>query len=79
MQCFQKSLHAKLRLLYPDVIIIYANYYEASMNIFRSPKKLGCVPMYLTLFQSRKKEDYDSETECFNAFRGACKASASIS
>ncbi|XP_078153441.1 GDSL esterase/lipase At1g28600-like [Carex rostrata] len=32
---------SKLRLLYPDVNIIYADYYEASMNIFRNPKKLG--------------------------------------
>ncbi|XP_078153165.1 GDSL esterase/lipase At1g28600-like, partial [Carex rostrata] len=32
---------SKLRLLYPDVNIIYADYYEASMNIFRNPKKFG--------------------------------------
>jgi phospholipase/lecithinase/hemolysin len=31
----------KLRLLYPDVTIIYADYFEASMSIFRNPKKLG--------------------------------------
>ena len=51
----------KLRLLYPDVIIIYADYYEASMNIFRNPKKLGkkkqatkilfdyCISIYVVL------------------------------
>ncbi|XP_078170229.1 GDSL esterase/lipase At1g28600-like [Carex rostrata] len=32
---------ANLRLLYPHVTIIYGNYYEASMNIFRNPKKFG--------------------------------------
>ncbi|KAF3325214.1 GDSL esterase/lipase [Carex littledalei] len=32
---------AKLRLLYPNVTIIYADYYEASMNIFRNPNKFG--------------------------------------
>ena len=32
---------SKLRLLYPDVNIIYADYYGASMNIFRNPHKLG--------------------------------------
>ncbi|KAJ4771050.1 GDSL esterase/lipase [Rhynchospora pubera] len=31
----------KLRLFYPDVTIIYADYYEASMSIFRNPKKFG--------------------------------------
>ena len=33
-------------------------------NIF----PLGCTPMYLTQFQSQKKEDYDSETGCLKHF-----------
>ncbi|CAL4948751.1 unnamed protein product [Urochloa decumbens] len=36
----------KLRNLYPDVTIIYADYYGASLNIFRAPLKFGfTVPL----------------------------------
>jgi hypothetical protein len=31
----------KLRLFYPDATIILADYFEAAMNIYRNPKKLG--------------------------------------
>ena len=34
---------AKLRHHYPDVTIIYADYYGASMSIFRNPKKSGKI------------------------------------
>lgn len=39
-ELLQKELH-RLRELHPHVNIIYADYYNASMKIYRAPRKYG--------------------------------------
>lgn len=39
-QLLQQEIH-KLREIHPHANIIYADYYNAAMQIYRSPKKFG--------------------------------------
>ncbi|XP_078153442.1 GDSL esterase/lipase At1g28600-like [Carex rostrata] len=63
---------AKLRLLYPDVNIIYADYYEASMNIFRNPKKLGFSYPLMACCGAEGPYNYSSIASCGNQGSMVC-------
>ncbi|XP_078153496.1 GDSL esterase/lipase At1g28600-like isoform X2 [Carex rostrata] len=54
----------KLQLLYPNVTIIYADYYEASMNIFRNPKKLGFSYPLMVCCGAEGPYNYSSLASC---------------
>ncbi|XP_078164188.1 GDSL esterase/lipase At1g28600-like [Carex rostrata] len=62
----------KIRLLYPDVTIIYADYYEASMNIFRNPQKLGFSYPLMTCCGAKGPYNYSSFASCGNRGSTVC-------
>ncbi|KAJ3685311.1 hypothetical protein LUZ61_014475 [Rhynchospora tenuis] len=62
----------KLRLFYPDVAIIYADYYEASMSIFRNPQELGFNYTLITCCGSKGPYNYSSLASCGNQGSTVC-------
>ncbi|XP_078153439.1 GDSL esterase/lipase At1g28600-like [Carex rostrata] len=63
---------SKLRLLYPNVTIIYADYYEASMNIFRNPKKFGFNYPLKACCGAEGPYNYSSLASCGNQGSTVC-------
>ncbi|KAJ4781000.1 GDSL esterase/lipase [Rhynchospora pubera] len=62
----------KLRLLYPDVAIIYADYYEASITIFRNPKEFGFTYPFMACCGAEGPYNYSSFATCGNRGSTVC-------
>ncbi|KAJ3695216.1 hypothetical protein LUZ60_000593 [Juncus effusus] len=54
----------RLRKLYPNVTIIYADYFRASMNIFRDPKKFGFGDPLIACCGSEGRYNYNASISC---------------
>ncbi|XP_078151786.1 GDSL esterase/lipase At1g28640-like [Carex rostrata] len=62
----------KIRLLYDDVTIIYADYYEAFMSIIRNPKKLGFSYTLMTCCGAKGPYNFSLFAPCGNQGSTVC-------
>ncbi|KAJ3695217.1 hypothetical protein LUZ60_000594 [Juncus effusus] len=61
-----------LRQFYPNVTIIYADYFEASMDIFRNPNKFGFDNPLIACCGSNGPYNYNPSQSCGNQGSAVC-------
>ncbi|MCD7464971.1 hypothetical protein HAX54_000305 [Datura stramonium] len=71
-QLLQQEIH-KLREIHPHANIIYADYYNAAMQIYKSPKKFGFTNTIVACCGGGEGPyNYDSNTKCGSKSSNVC-------
>ncbi|OIT20067.1 PREDICTED: GDSL esterase/lipase At1g28590-like [Nicotiana attenuata] len=71
-QLLQEEIH-RIRELHPQANIIYADYYNAAMHIYKSPKKFGFTSTIVACCGGGGPYNYDSLTSCGSPPSNVCE------
>lgn len=75
-QLLQQEIH-KLREIHPHANIIYADYYNAAMQIYESPKKFGFTSTIVACCGGGGPYNYDSKRPCGSPSSNYCDTPSS--
>ncbi|XP_049394056.1 GDSL esterase/lipase At1g28590-like [Solanum stenotomum] len=75
-QLLQQEIH-KLREIHPHANIIYADYYNAAMQIYKSPKKFGFTSTIVACCGGGGPYNYDSKRPCGSPSSNYCDTPSS--
>ncbi|CAN4091965.1 unnamed protein product [Withania somnifera] len=70
-QLLQQEIH-KLREIHPHANIIYADYYHAAMQIYKSPQKFGFTSAIVACCGGGGPYNYDINTKCGSPSSNVC-------
>lgn len=70
-QLLQQEIH-RLREIHPHANIIYADYYNAAMQIYKSPKKFGFTSSIVACCGGGGPYNYDSNVKCGSQSSNVC-------
>ncbi|KAJ8531541.1 hypothetical protein K7X08_026975 [Anisodus acutangulus] len=71
-QLLQEEIH-RLREIHPHANIIYADYYNAAMQIYKSPKKFGFTSSIVACCGAGGPYNFDTNTKCGSPSSNVCE------